>query len=102
MRTLTGVLSLLTAGFMGLLLVTAVTGCGMMTSKGHMEFAGDAHGLHAFSDMINGLANARYEKSGYWKQRNLETTEEGYNERQPGFFTKLFMPASAAPQAKEE
>ncbi len=97
------VLVTLSTGVFIVLIATALTGCGMMSSQGHFEMAGDQHGIRSMSDLLNGLANSRYEKNGYWKQRHLDTTEEGYNDRQPGFWDKVFFGGGlAAKQPMEE
>lgn len=71
-------------------MIFSLSGCGLMTSQGHFEMAGDKQGIYAVSDMMNGLANARSETNGYWRQRKLQETEETARDAEPGFWSKVF------------
>jgi L-asparagine transporter-like permease len=82
-----------------IIVVVTQTGCaGMATANQDFVLAGNAAGIHAFADTLNGVIRTGKETntdaSRYFNSREVLEKEKTKREVAPGFLSKLFGPSS--------
>lgn len=74
--------------------IVAVSGCGMATSSHDFVMAGNAEGIHAFADTLNGVIRtgkeSSTEDSRFFNSREVQEKEKTKRATAPGFLQSLF------------
>ena len=79
-------------------IASVMSGCGMVnlpspTQEGNIVIAGDAKGMRAFGDVMNGMiTNGKAspdQDTAHWQHRKNEVNNETVRAQTPGFWQKL-------------
>lgn len=87
--------------------VAVCSGCAVTspTGEGHVAISGDARGIKAFYDGMNGMiTNGKAspdQDTAHWQMRKLQEKEETKRKYAPSFLDKLFGNDKAVPQDTE-